>query len=131
MHRTSKILNGLYAGLPRCFSLFCLSFGCDSKHHNRCNIHLKSESITGQAASKSVIMTKLPGSSWTVVFVLRTKVFANAVLERYSQTAFTKTVRILGTGSRFPPVPVCLPFRSPPVLPDLKSNKRAKEWNRS
>ena len=75
-----------------------MSFGSRSKHHNRCNIHLKSESITGQPASKLVVMTKLPGSSRTVLLVLRTKVFANTLLERYSQAMLTKTVRILRTG---------------------------------
>ena len=43
-------------------------------------------------------MTKLPGSSRTVLLVLRTKVFANTLLERYSQAMLTKTVRILRTG---------------------------------
>ena len=42
-------------------------------------------------------MTKLPGSSQTVVFVLRTKMFANTILRRHSQTMFMKTVRILRT----------------------------------
>ena len=41
---------------------------------------------------------KLLGSSQTVVFVLRTKVFAKTILEHYSQTAFTKTVHILRSG---------------------------------
>ena len=30
-----------------------------SKHHNHCNFHLKSESITGQPTSKLVVMRKL------------------------------------------------------------------------
>ena len=47
--------------------------------------------IDHMPASKSVIVTKLPGSSWTVVFVLR----MNTVLKHYSQTVFTKTVGIL------------------------------------
>ena len=55
----------------------------------------KSELITGQPASKSVVMTKLPGSSRTVVFVLTTKVFANITLEHYSRTMITKTVQNL------------------------------------
>ena len=43
-------------------------------------------------------MTNLPGSCWTVVIVLRTKVFAKTFLEHYSQTMFTKIVRMLRTG---------------------------------
>ena len=43
-------------------------------------------------------MRKLLGSSQTVVLVLRTKVFAKTVLEHYSRTMFTKTVRILRRG---------------------------------
>ena len=43
-------------------------------------------------------MTKLPGSSRTAVFVFRTKVFMNTILEHYTQTMFTKTVRILRSG---------------------------------
>ena len=42
-------------------------------------------------------MTNLPGSSQTVVFVLRMKVFANTILEHYLQTVFAKTVCILST----------------------------------
>ena len=80
------------------FSLYCLSFGSRSKHHNRCNIHLKSESITGQPASQLVVMRKLPGSSRTFVLVLRTKVFAKIIPEHYSQTMCTKTVGILRSG---------------------------------
>ena len=87
----------LYVNLLRRFSLYCLCFGSRSKHHNRCNIYLKSESITGQPASKLVVMRKLPGSSRTVVFVLRTKVFAKTILQHYSQTMLTKTVRISKT----------------------------------
>ena len=79
----------VHVKLLHCFSLYCLSFGSSSKHHNQSNIHLKSELITGQLASKLVVMRKLPGSSWTVVFVLRTKVFA-------------KTVRILKSSFRQP-----------------------------
>ena len=76
--------------------LFTLhSFGSRSKHYNRRNIHLKSESITGQPASKLVVLRKLPGSSRTVALVLRTVVFAKTILEHYSQRMFTKTVRIL------------------------------------
>ena len=88
----------VYVILPRCFSLHCVSFGSRSKHHNWCNIHLKCKSITDQMASKSVIMRKLPVSSRTVVLVLRMKVFAKTILEHYSQTMFTKTVRILRSG---------------------------------
>ena len=54
--------------------------------------------INYRPASKSVIMTKLPGSSRTVVFVLRTKVFANAILKHYLHIMFTKIVRMLRTG---------------------------------
>ena len=43
MHRTLKA----FARLPRRFSLFCLSSGSRSKHHNGCNNHRKSELITG------------------------------------------------------------------------------------
>ena len=89
----------LYARLPGHSSLFCTSFGSRSKHHNHCNFHLKSESIT---ASKSVVTTKLPGSSRTAVFVLRTKVFANAFFEHYSRTMFMRTVRISRTGLKSP-----------------------------
>ena len=88
----------VYIKLLHHFSLHCLSFGSHSKHHNKCNIHLKSESITGQLALKLVVMTKLPGSSGTVVLVLRTKVFVNTLLKHYSQTVFMKTVRILRNG---------------------------------
>ena len=90
----------VYIKLLRCFSLYCLSFGSCSKHHDRCNIHLKSELITGQPASKLVVMRKLLGSSRAVVLVLRKKVFAKTILEHYSQTMFTKTVRLLSTGLR-------------------------------
>ena len=62
------------------------------------NSHLKSESISGQLALKSVIMTKLLGSSWTLDLVLRTKVFVNTIFEHCWQTMFTKTVGILRTG---------------------------------
>ena len=89
----------IYSKLPHHFSLFCVSFGSHSKHHYCCNIHLKSESITGQLASKSVIMTKLPGSSRTVVFVLfllRMKVL-RILFSNTSQTVFMKTVHILRT----------------------------------
>ena len=65
---------------------------------NHYNIRLRSESITGQSASKLAVMMKLPGSSRTVVFVRRTQVFARTILEHYSQTMFTKTVRLLTTG---------------------------------
>ena len=75
-----------YTKLLCCFSLYCLSFGSHSKHHNQCNIHLKSESITGQLALKLVIMTNYFGSSWTFVFVLRMKEFANAILEHIHRT---------------------------------------------
>ena len=51
--------------------------------------------IDHRPASKSVITTKLPGSCRTAVFVIRTKVFANPILEHHSRTMFTKTVRIL------------------------------------
>ena len=81
----------------RRLSLYCLTFSSPSKHHNLCNIYLKSESITGQPASKFVVITNRPGRYRTVI-VLRTKVFAKAILERYSETMFTKTVRILRTG---------------------------------
>ena len=47
MHTTLKSFWMVYAKLPCCFSLFCLPFGSRSKHHNHCNIHLRSESITG------------------------------------------------------------------------------------
>ena len=89
-----------YTKLLCCFSLYCLSFGSHSKHHNQCNIHLKSESITGQLALKLVIMTNYFGSSWTFVFVLRMKEFANAILEHYWQTVLTKTVCALRIGLR-------------------------------
>ena len=51
------------------------------------HIHLRSESITGQLASQLVVMTKLPGSSQTVVLVLRMKVFANNILEHFAYNA--------------------------------------------
>ena len=54
--------------------------------------------IDHRPASKSVNMTNIPGSSRTVVFALRTKVLAKTILEHYSQTTFTKTVRILRIG---------------------------------
>ena len=50
--------------------------------------------------SKSVAMTELKGSFRTVVFALRTKVFAKTILEHYSKTIITKTARILRTGFR-------------------------------
>ena len=53
-------------------------------------------------------MTKLPGSSRTIVLVLRTKAFAETILEHCSQTMFTKTVRILRTGVRNVPIYVCV-----------------------
>ena len=87
----------IYTELPYHSSLFCLHFGSPSKHHNCCNIYLKSEPITSQPILKSVIVTKLPGSSQTVVFVFRTKMFANTILRRHSQTMFMKTVCILRT----------------------------------
>ena len=43
-------------------------------------------------------MTKLPGSSPTVVFILRMKMFTKTILKHYLQTMFTKTDRILITG---------------------------------
>ena len=44
-------------------------------------------------------MTNLLGSSRTVVFVLRTKVFAKTILKHYLRTKmFMKTVRVLRTG---------------------------------
>ena len=85
----------VYTKLPHHFYLFCLPFGSHSKHHNPCNIHLKSESVTGQPASKLVVMRKLPGSSQTVVLVLKMKVFAKTVLKHFLQTMFMKTVYIL------------------------------------
>ena len=96
MHRTFTATERFTPNFASFLFTF-LSFGSRRKHHNRCNIHSKLESITGQPASKSVVMTKLPGSSRTLVFVLRTKAFANTILEHYSQTVFAKTVRILRT----------------------------------
>ena len=49
MHRTLRA----FARLPRRFSLFCLSFASRSKHRNRCNLRLKSESVTGQFRNQS------------------------------------------------------------------------------
>ena len=83
------------------FSLYCLSIGSHSKHHNHCNIHLKSEWITGQLALKLVIMRKLLGSSQTVVFVLRMKMFGKTILDHYLQTMLTKTVHILRSSFTF------------------------------
>ena len=88
----------VYVKRLRRFSLHCMSFASSRKHHNRSNSHLKSESITGQPAWKLVVMRKLPGSSRTFFLVLRKKVFAKTILEHYSQTMFTKTVRTLRTG---------------------------------
>ena len=45
-------------------------------------------------------MTTLPGSSRTVVFILRAKLFAKTILEHSSRTVFTKSVRILRTGCK-------------------------------
>ena len=45
-------------------------------------------------------MTKLPGSSGTVLFILRTILFANTILGHYSRTLFTKTLRTLRAGLR-------------------------------
>ena len=90
----------VYVKLPRHFSIYCMSFSSRSKYHNWCNIHLKSESVTGQPASKLVIMTKLSGGSQTVILALRMKVFAYTILKHYSQTMFTKTVRLLRSGFR-------------------------------
>ena len=84
------------------FSVASLCIACllaGSKHYNRCSILIRSESITGQPAFQLVIMTKFPGSSWTVL-VLRMKVFVNTLLEHYWQTVFTKTVHILRAGLR-------------------------------
>ena len=52
-----KSLWTVYVKCLRRFALYCLSFGSRSKHHNRCSIHFRSESITGQPASKPVVMT--------------------------------------------------------------------------
>ena len=68
--------------------------------------NLKPESITGLPASKLVIMRKLLGSFWTIVFdmtleivfVWRTEVFAKTILEHYLQWMFTKTVGVLRSG---------------------------------
>ena len=63
------------------------------------NIYLKLNKIwiTHRPASKSVIMAKLPGDSWSVVFVLRTKLFLNTILKHHLWTMFTKTVHITKT----------------------------------
>ena len=92
-----KPLNNLRQTSPS-FTLYCLFFGSRNKHNNQRNIHLKSESITGQPALELVVMRKLASSSWTVVLVLRTKVFAKTILEHCSQRMFTQTVRILRSG---------------------------------
>ena len=71
----------------------CRPFGSSSKHYKRCNIHFTSESIRGQVRNQS---------SWRNVqavfeqlfFVWRTKVFVNTILEHYSRTMFSETVRI-------------------------------------
>ena len=96
-----KSLLMVYVTLLCCFALYCLSFGSRSKHHNHCSIHLKSESVTGQLALKLVVMTKLLGSSRTVVLELRAKVFVNTILKHSLQTMFMKTVRILRTGLKW------------------------------
>ena len=91
----------VYVKLLWRFSLYCLSFGSCSKHHDRCNIHLKSELITGQPALKLVVMTKFLDSSQTLVLVLRTKVFVNTILKHCLQTMFTKTSYIENSFSLF------------------------------
>ena len=63
--------------------------------NNHYNIHLQSELITAQPASKSVIMTKVPSSSQPIIFVSRMKVFMNTIFEHYSQKVYMKTVSIL------------------------------------
>ena len=72
----SKFLNDLHLTFP-CFCLFCLPFCSSSKHHNSCNIHLKSESI------KSQLQIELPWQNCQVVFGQLT-VFTYTLLKHYS-----------------------------------------------
>ena len=91
VYRTLKFVNSL---CKTSLSFLILSFGSCSKHHNRCNIHLNSESITGQPALKLVVMASLLGSSRTVVFLLKEQ----SVCKYYLQTMFMQTVCILRMG---------------------------------
>ena len=65
-----------------------MPFGSRNKHHNRCNIHLKSESITGQPASKLVVVTKLSGNFRTVYVCIKNE----SICECYSRTLFADNV---------------------------------------
>ena len=56
VYRTLKASED-YARLPCRVSLFCLRFGSPNKHHNHCNINLKSESITGQFRNKAILLS--------------------------------------------------------------------------
>ena len=69
VHRNLKASEQFTPKFPFVSVLFNLPCGSCSKHHNHCNMHFKSESITGQPALKLVIMTKIPGSFGTVIFV--------------------------------------------------------------
>ena len=64
----------------------------------RAELHPHPFPVPHSKTSKSVIMTKLPGSSQTVIFIRRTKVFANTIFEHYSLTMFMKIVYVLRTG---------------------------------
>ena len=81
-----------YAKLPRLFSLFCLPFSSRSKVYNRCNSHSKSQSIKGKLRNKLSWQNFRTVLRQLLLYILRTKVFANTILEDYSQPMFTKTV---------------------------------------
>ena len=79
----------IYVKLLCRFSLYRLSLGSHSKHHNHFNIHLKFDSLTGQPALKFVVMRKLPESSRTVGFCIKNE----SVWEDYSRTLFANNVQ--------------------------------------
>ena len=71
----------------RRLSLYCLTFSSPSKHHNLCNIYLKSESITGQPGFE---IRRYNKSSWQISDSYCIK--NESVCEGYSRTLFGNNV---------------------------------------
>ena len=100
MHRTLKSFWTVYAKLPCCFSLFCLPFGSRSKHHNHCNIHLRSESITGNFEIRRHHKTfrQFLDSCSCIKSESVCKYYSHVAY--YTRMMFTKSVCVLRTGFR-------------------------------
>ena len=87
MFRTLKASKWFTPYFPLVSLLFCLPFGCRSKHHNHCNIHLKSESITSQLW-KSNYHDKTSGQFSENCFCIKNE----PVLEFFCWTPFVNSV---------------------------------------